>query len=190
LSFCAATLYVGRDLWPALVLAAWTAGLTRPLLERIERVLKGRRRAAAALSLLLFLVLLVPLSLLVLGVGAGVQDLAQAASRANSAKGALEDLAAGGAAPAGVLHMPGNIEQAADLLQRYGSQAYGVAARIAGAALGGMAELFIYFAGAVALLVDGDPAWKWVRRNAPLTPAHLDRFAAAFHEIGRGLLVA
>ena len=58
LSFAAA--YVCWPLWPALVLAAWTAALARPLLVRLERLLKGRRRAAAILSLLLFLFLLLP----------------------------------------------------------------------------------------------------------------------------------
>jgi predicted PurR-regulated permease PerM len=47
-------------MWPPLVLAVWTAGLTRPMLLRFERGLHGRRRAAAVLSLMLFLVVAAP----------------------------------------------------------------------------------------------------------------------------------
>src|SRR3954462_10755136 len=96
LLFGVATLYVGWPLWPALVLAAWTAGLARPLLLRLERGLRGRRRAAAVLSLLLFLVLLISLSLVVLGVGSGAQGLVQSIAHAPSAKSALAGLVSGG----------------------------------------------------------------------------------------------
>jgi predicted PurR-regulated permease PerM len=64
-----------------------------------------------------------------------------------------------------------------------------VTTKIAGAAASGLVALFIYFAGAYTLLVDGESAWQWVRQNSPLRPAQLDRFGAAFHETGRGLLI-
>ena len=189
LVFSAATLFVAWPLWPALVLAAWTAGLTHPLLVRLEPVLRGRRRAAAVLALLLFLLLLVPLSLLALGVGAGAQDLVQAIARANSAKGALADIAAGGAAPTEAVQLPSNLAEALELLERYGTQAYSVTSQLVGVAASGLVALFIYFAGAFALLVDGNRGWRWVRRNAPVRNDQLDRLGAAFHETGRGLII-
>lgn len=51
LVLCLAAIFVLWPLWPPLVLAAWTAALTRPALTRFERGFKGRRRAAALLSL-------------------------------------------------------------------------------------------------------------------------------------------
>src|SRR4051794_20643386 len=77
LGLTAAAIWVGSPLWPALILAAWTAALMRPLLVRFEKGLKGRRSAAAVLSLLLFLVLLAPLALVVVGVLSGAQELVQ-----------------------------------------------------------------------------------------------------------------
>jgi predicted PurR-regulated permease PerM len=82
LGLTAAAIFICWPLWPALVLAAWTAALARPLLARFERRLKGRRRAAAALSLLLFFTLLIPLGLIGLAVVSGAQELWQAVARA------------------------------------------------------------------------------------------------------------
>ncbi len=189
LVFSAATLFVAWPLWPALVLAAWTAGITHPLLVRLEPVFRGRRRAAAVLSLLLFLLLLVPLSLLALGVGAGAQDLVQAIARANSAKGALADIAAGGPAPTEAVQLPSNLAEALELLERYGTQAYSVTSQLVGVAATGLVALFIYFAGAFAFLVDGHRSWRWLRRNAPVRNDQLDRLGSAFHETGRGLII-
>ncbi len=184
----AATVYVCWSLWPALVLAAWTAALARPLLVRFERGLKGRRRAAAVLSLMIFLLLALPLGLVVLGVISGAQELVQAVAKASSAKGALETVAAGTpGAPA--LHFPQNLSAVIDLLQRYGAQGLTIVSNLAGAAATGLVAIFIYFCGAFVCLVDGPAAWSWFARNSPFKPAHLERFAAAFQETGRGLLV-
>lgn len=183
----AAALYACWPLWPALVLAAWTAALARPLLVRFERALKGRRRAAATLSLLLFLVLALPLGLVVLGVISGAQDLARAIAQTSSAKSALEAVAAGaGGAPS--LQIPRDFAAAIELLQRYGAQGVNALTLVAGAAAKGVVALFIYFGGAFVFLFDGPAAWSWMERHSPLRPDHLERLAAAFQETGRGLL--
>jgi predicted PurR-regulated permease PerM len=184
----AAVAYVCWPLWPALVLAAWTAALAHPLLVRFERRLRGRRRAAAALSLLLFLVLALPLALVVLGVISGAGELAGAIAKASSAKGALETIAAGTEAPQSP-HLPQDLPAVIDLLQRYGAQGMSVLSNVAGAAATGFVALFIFFGGAFAFLLEGPEAWSWCRRHSPLAPDHLERLSAAFHETGRGLLV-
>lgn len=184
----AAVVYVCWPLWPALLLGAWTTMLVRPLLNRFERGLKGRRRAAAVLTLLLFLVLLLPLSLVVLGVVSGAQDLALAIGRASTAKAALETIAGGDAAEQWP-HIPTTLSDLLDLVQRYGAQGMTVFTTVAGAAATGLVGLLIYFGGAYVFSLDGPAAWAWCRRHSPLQPEHLDRFTAAFHETGRGLLV-
>ena len=68
-------LFVLWPLWTPLVLAAWTAALCRPLLLRVERTFKGRRRAAAVISLMLFVLLALPLVLMTIGVISGTQEL-------------------------------------------------------------------------------------------------------------------
>lgn len=184
----AAALYACWPLWPALLLAAWTAGLGRPLLARLERGLAGRRRAAAVLSLLLFLVLSLPVALVVLGVLSGAQDLAHVIAQSSSAKAALEAIAAGNGGGSETV-WPTSLPAVVDLVQRYGAQGFGVLTRLAGAAATGLVGLFMFFGGAFAFLLDGPDAWAWCKRHSPLEPEHLERYAAAFHETGRGLLV-
>jgi predicted PurR-regulated permease PerM len=179
-------IYLCWSLWPALVLAAWTAALARPWLIRFEQVLKGRSRAAAALSLLLFLVLSLPLGLLALAAVSGAHELASAIARSSSAESALEAIAVEGAqAP----QLPTDLSSGIDLLRQYGAQGLNVLSNLAGAAATGLVAVFIYFAGAFAFLLEGPAVWRWCKRNSPLQTDHLDRFSAAFHETGRGLLV-
>jgi predicted PurR-regulated permease PerM len=173
-------------LWPALLLAAWTAALTRPLLVRFERGLKGRTRAAAALSLLLFVVLALPLALVMAGVIAGAQELMTVVKASPSASEALESLLSG---PTGPSHLPTSLADVVTLVQSVGSQGVGVLSDLAGAAATALIGLFIYFGGAYALLLDSASVWKWMKAHSPLEEAHLERFGVAFHETGRGLLV-
>ena len=187
LALTAASLYVCWPLWPALVLAAWTAALARPLLRRFEHALHGRRRrAAGALSLLLFLVLALPFVAIILGVVSGAQELLQLVTRQSSAKSVLESVAVG-IAP--TPELPQNLASVVDLLQRYGAQGASVLQNLAGAAANGVIALLIYFGGAYEFLLEGSQVWSWLKRHSPLSPRHMERFAVAFHETGRGLLV-
>lgn len=183
-----AAIFVCWQLWPALLLATWTAALTRPLLSRFERWLKGRRRAAATVSLLLFLVLLMPLSIMLLGVVAGAQELLRVISQASSTKGVLVALSEP-TSGAGLPQLPKNISGVLDLLERFGSQGLSLITGVAGAAAKGLVACLIYFGGAFVFLTDGSDAWEWFRKHSPLKPEYLDRYAAAFHETGRGLLI-
>jgi predicted PurR-regulated permease PerM len=186
LALCAAALFVLWPLWPALLLAAWTAELTRPLLLRFERGLKGRRRAAAALSLLLFVVLVLPLVLMTVGVISGAQELLATARTSPSARGALQTLLSAPDAPA---RLPSNLHDLMALAQRSGTQGLGLLGDFAGAAATAFVGLFIYFGGAYALLVDSPTVWVWLKAHSPLDQRHLTRLGNAFHETGRGLLV-
>ncbi|MDP2269611.1 MAG: AI-2E family transporter [Archangium sp.] len=186
LVLCAASLFVIWPLWPPLLLAAWTAALARPLLVRLENGLKGRRRAAAVLSLLIFVVLALPLALVGVGVITGAQELFATVKASPSATVALQTLLSSPDAPQA---LPTTLADLAALTQRSGAQGFGFLSDLAGAAATAVVGLFIYFAGAYALLVDSASVWAWIKLNSPLHPAHLDRLADAFHETGRGLLV-
>ncbi len=186
LVLCAASLFVIWPLWPPLLLAAWTAALARPLLVRLEGGLKGRRRAAAVLSLLIFVLLALPLALVGVGVITGAQELFATVKASPSATVALQALLSSPDAPQA---LPTTLADLAALTQRSGAQGFGFLSDLAGAAATAVVGLFIYFAGAYALLVDSASVWAWIKLNSPLKPAHLDRLADAFHETGRGLLV-
>ncbi len=186
LVLCAASLFVIWPLWPPLLLAAWTASLARPLLVRLERGLKGRRRAAALLSLLIFVLLTLPLALVAVGVITGAQELFATVKASPSARDALQALLS---SPDDRVALPSTLTDLAALTQRSGAQGFGFLTDLAGAAATAVVGLFIYFAGAYALLVDSAAVWSWIKSNSPLNPTHLDRLADAFHETGRGLLV-
>lgn len=180
LGLSAAAVYLSWPLWPALVLAAWTAALARPLFVRFERGLRGRRRAAAVLSFLLFVALLVPVGLVSLGVVAGAQDLWQVIARTTSVKSALEAVAAGnGVEPS--LSMPTSFDAALQLAERFGAQGVAVLTGVAGAAVGVVVGVVVYLGGSFVFLLDGPELWRWLKRHAPLAPAHSDRLGAAFH---------
>lgn len=183
----AATLYVCWPLWPALVLAAWTVALVRPVLTRFERVLGGRRRAGVAVCTLLFLASALSLAPVALGVIAGYHDLAQLMSRQTSVQVALEAIASGpvNSGPP----MPGDWAGNLALVERHGAQLVALLGNVAGAAAGGLVALCIYFGGIYVFLLQGRELWDWMQRNSPLLPGNLARFASAFHETGHGLLV-
>lgn len=188
LILCAVALYVCWPLWPALVLAAWTAALAHPLVARLERALNGRRRAAGALVFLLFLLVTTPIALVATGVVVGTRDLLEVLSTSSSAKGALEWIAVGSDGTDGV-HLPRSLGEVMDLLRLYGAEGLDLLTDIAGAAAKGLLVVFIYFAATFMFIFEGRLEWTWVKRHSPLSPEHLDRFMAAFQETGRGLLV-
>ncbi len=188
LLLCAAALLLCWPLWPALVLAAWTASLLRPLTARLERRLHGRRRAAAVLVVLVAIVIATPVVLVTVGVVVGARDLIETASEAASASGLLERLAVGGdGAP--TVKLPQTLGDAVGLAQQYGTEAFGLLTQLAGAAAKALIMLVVYFAAVFAFMREGRQEWQWIVDHVPMRREHLERFAAAFDETGRGLLI-
>ncbi|HEX2875214.1 MAG TPA: AI-2E family transporter [Polyangiaceae bacterium] len=187
IALTAATLYVCWPLWPALVMASWTAGLASTKLSPLGQTLKNRRRVAAAFSLVLFIGLALPLAGVMLGVTSGVNELAQLLSRQPSVKVALESLASGPDAPGP--RLPADLGGALELVERHGLQVMHVLGDVAGAAATGLLALCTYFGGTYVFLLHGRELWAWMQRNSPLESLQLARLAAAFHETGHGLLV-
>jgi predicted PurR-regulated permease PerM len=188
LILCAVGLYVCWPLWPALVLAAWTASLAHPWTARLDRALKGRRRAAGLIVFMVFLIVGTPLALILAGVVVGTRDLLEQLSSSSSARGALQWIAVGsdGSSAVGAPH---SMEELMALLRRYGTESVEFLTTLAGAAAKGLLVVFVYFAASFMFILEGRSEWSWVTRHSPLRPEHLDRFMAAFQETGRGLLV-
>jgi predicted PurR-regulated permease PerM len=183
----AASLLLVWSSWASIVLATWTAILARPALVRLERIFRGRRAATAAVVLALVAVIVVPLIACVVVVTSGARDLAASLVRAPTARGALEALLANGGADGAPA--PADVASLIAIVERYGANAWALGARIAGAASRGLVDLFVYVAGVVFLLLDGERAWAWTLEHAPLSRRHLERFGAAFRETGSGLLL-
>ena len=185
LVLCLAALWVLWPLWPSLVLAAWTAALTRPLLLKFESVFHGRSHAAAWLSLMLFVMLVAPLVLVIVGVITGAEDLVLLVERSPTATSALQTLISSPEADG----MPTSLAEVLELLQRSGTRGLGLLKNVAGAAAKGFIGLFIYFAGAYTFLLKSGEIWRWLVAHSPLEQRHLKRLSDAFNETGRGLVV-
>ena len=184
----AAAIYVCWPLWPALVLAAWTAAFAHPMLARFEQTLSGRRHAAAALSLLLLLLVVLPILVVALGVVSGAQELLSAVAASPSAKSALEAIAAGSGSTEAA-QIPRSLPEVVAAFRTHGAQGFDVLMQVLGAASTGIVGIFIYLCGAYVFLLDGAAIRHWIERQSPLRSDHLARMIAAFQEAGRGLIV-
>lgn len=189
LLLCAASLWLCWPLWPALVLAAWTALLLRPVLERLQLRFRGRQRAAAVLTFLVAMAIATPLVLLGVGVFLGIADLADTLSSSPSAGSALEQLAIGAGDGGERLKLPSTLGEAVALFKGYGAQAFALLSNLAGAAAEALLLLVVYFAGTFVFMRRGRRDWEWIAEHVPLRREHLDRFGRAFEETGRGLLI-
>src|SRR5947208_10074349 len=80
-------------LWPVklpLVLGAWFATVTRPVMRWLSNLLGGRTSAAALLTVLLLLAIVVPATVLGVKVAQGGVDLARSVLQSGTVRGALD----------------------------------------------------------------------------------------------------
>jgi predicted PurR-regulated permease PerM len=179
--------------WAPLALAAWLAILTRPIFLRTAQHLGGRARAAGAILVTLGMGLLVPLFLAVVSLIRGAVDLGDRLLKSQGAKDALMALAGGGGggggAGAGASSLPHTPEQIINLIKEHGAKAVELVGGIAGAAASAIVAFVIFFYAAYVFLIDGPELYAWVERHAPFNENVSRRFAAAFEETGRGLLL-
>lgn len=181
----AAAIFV--PMWAPLVLAAWFAHLTRPLLNRLGK----RKRAAGVLVLALFLLLMAPLVLITVSVASSAVEMVQKLSQA---KGGLADALRSVASTDGnggidLAESVKTPEKIFGLMRQHGSRAWTTVNTIAGATARGLIAFFVFLLGAYTMLVDGESAYTWAKQHSPIRPDYFDRFANAFNETGRGLLI-
>jgi predicted PurR-regulated permease PerM len=178
-------------LWAPLVLAAWFAHLTRPLLNRATHRLGKRRRAAGVLVLALFLLLMTPLVLLSISTASSAVELVQKVVQTKGGAGdALRSIVTtDGHGSVGLGESVKTPEKIFGLMRQHGSRAWTTINMIAGATARALIGFFVFLIGAYTFLVDGEAAYTWSKQHSPISPDYFDRFGDAFNETGRGLLV-
>lgn len=185
-----AALVTFLPLWAPLLLATWTATMTRPLLYRISKALGGRGRAAGVIVVALVMAFALPLAATVVSLTRGVVSLVRAVIHSSGAKSALISLASGGDpgddASFDLFKSPQRI---LELVQQHGAQAAEILGGIAGVATEALVGVFIFLYAVYIFLVDGPTYWDWIVKHLPIEPAHSQRLANAFEETGRGLIV-
>jgi predicted PurR-regulated permease PerM len=182
---CIAAALVLAPLWAPLVLAAWFADLLRPAVRKLERLLGGRRRAAGALVVLVVVGVLLPLVGIALALATAMQDLLVQVRSAIEGQGSLASALLGG----GGGSRP-EVRDWADLASRYGANAWRTLSVVARASASAAIATLVFVAALYAFVVDGERAYAWLEKHAPVTREEVARLAGAFRETGRGLLVA
>jgi len=179
-------------LWAPLVLAAWVAVMTRPLLTKIAKVTRGRNRAAGAIVLVLVMIMLVPVGISLISLVRGAADLGKSLLASKGAKNALIAVVSGGepAAGGGPLDLLASPQKIIALAREHGAQAWQIASGVAGAATDVVLGFFVFLYAVYAFLVDGPSYYDWFEKHAPIEVEHTRRLVAAFNETGRGLFVS
>ena len=185
-TLCMAGAAVLVPLWLPLLLAAWCADLLRSPARRLELVLGGRRRAATAIVVLLLVGTLLPLGGMVAALVSGVRDLLDQVRAAFEGQGSLAGVLLGG----GVSGPHPVARDWADLASRFGANVWAALNSIARASASAVVRVLVFVAAVYSFTVEGEHAYGWLERNAPIPPEALSRLAGAFRETGRGLIVA
>lgn len=182
-----AVLILGR-LWVPLVLAGWIALVVRPLHASIARRVRGSSRAAGVVTVVMVLLALTPLAIIALSLTASITELIEKLQSTSDGREALSAFFASESTASGVEQ--NTAQQVAALLQRHGTGALSAVRSLFGAVTAVALGLFVFVFSFYTFLVDGRRGYRWALEHSPLDPAHLARFAAAFEETGRGMLIS
>jgi predicted PurR-regulated permease PerM len=188
LGLAALALFTILPLWVPLVLAAWSAILTRPLQQRVARLVGGRSRAAGMVTVVLVLAVLTPVVITALSLSGSMVDLITRLRSTEDGAQAMNALFASDTGPEEV--DLADTRQLFDLIRRHGLSAIDTARTLFGAIAAVAVGLFVFVFAFYTFLVDGPRAYRWLLDYSPLSPAHSVRMAATFEETGRGLFLS
>lgn len=181
-------LFTSIPLWVPIVLAAWSAILTRPLQQRVAKLVGGRSRAAGMVTVVLVLAVLTPVVITALSLFGSLVDLATRVSQTEDGVQAMNALIASESGPE-----PMNLadtRQLFELIRRHGMSALGTVRELFGAVAAVAVGLFVFVFAFYTFLVDGPRMYLWLLDHSPLSAAHSERMVAAFAETGRGLFLS
>lgn len=174
-------------LWLPLVLAAWFAVLTRPLANRLSRLIGGRPRVAAVATVVSLLLLLIPLGGACIALGMEGVDFMQKIVSSEEGRHRLIRLVSD--KPASETLPSFGVDSVLHLARQYGAEAWSGLRLVAKKTATVLIGLFMFLLGAYTFLTRGEDFWRWLEARAPIAPEPMRRLAAAFHETGRGLLI-
>ena len=175
-------------MWVPIVVAAWTAGLARPMSRRLERVV-GKRRVAAVMTIALLLIVLIPFSLAVVSLVVSGIELVRRAAASDEVRMALQSLVSDGGGSEISLSDIVDPRRAAQLVGEHGAEAWSIVKGFAGTTAGAIVQVFVYIIAIQVFLADGEAGWTWFVDRAPIAPRILERLRATFQETGRGLII-
>jgi predicted PurR-regulated permease PerM len=187
-----------EPLWAPLAFAAWTASLLDPMASWLSARAGGRRTVGAVVCTALVLALLVPVGIALTSIVTSVVTFVRQLVATPATRAALEAMvspdAGAGHAPlipeGGVSELVrANLARLPDLARQHGATAWRAASGAAGAGAVAALTAFLFFVALFSFLRDGRDMWAWARRHAPMREETSERFARAFLEVGRGMIV-
>ena len=188
LKWLALALVVGGAvlLWPFapwIIISIWGATGARRVHRPLTRFLGDRPRIAAMLTIGMSAIVTVPVVIFLTLLLADALELVHRLLASDRVQETLRKLVSSDG------DRPPSPSDLIDLAMSQGGRAWGIAQQVAGTAARGVIGLVILIAGTYATLVEGDRAYAWVEQHVPISAVALGRFANAFTETGRGLLV-
>lgn len=165
------------------MLAVWAAAGARRVHVPLTRLLGDRPRIAAVLTIGMGVILAVPVVVLLSLLVADALDLVQRLVASDRVQETLRQLVSTDDT------RPASSSDLMGLVMSQGGRAWAIAQQVAGTAARSVIGLVILIAGTFAMLVDGDRWYSWIELHAPISAPVFRRFANAFTETGRGLLV-
>ncbi|MDQ3031838.1 MAG: AI-2E family transporter [Myxococcota bacterium] len=179
-------------LWPYLpwlVLAGWTAALATPLVDRVAPRRDRRRTAAAIVTLVLVLLLALPTigvaAMLLAETRVLLAELRATGTGQRALSALVSDVPVASASEA----IDATPTAALQWLRIGGLRAWTFASDVVTAAWNVALGLVVFVAGTFVGLAQGRRAFAWGLAHVPLARRDARRFAAAFVETGRGLLI-
>lgn len=185
-----------RTFLAPVIIAAWFAGLTEPLVARVERRLGGRRRVAAIATVLLVLIIVVPVVLLALPLAGMVRRAIDALVNAppggvarrviDSIAGGMRPGAAGSVASGAA---QGTIARVVELGRSVVPTAAGLVGQTFGLLSTIVTQVFVLAVSAYYFAADRAAITARLRAGSPLAPAHYARLSREFMDVARAMLV-
>lgn len=185
----AAAAFTLSPLWLPLLLAAWFAGLARPVVDRLTRAFGGRQRPAVWVALGLLPLILVPVTIAVIQVIVASSDFVRRFMEKSEWQTALQSLATDGEGGPFLASGLLDLRQLMDIVGQHGGTALGILSSIFGATTTAVISIFVFIMGCYTFLGVGRAYWPWIVEHAPLEPSRMERFHRVFHETGRGLVI-
>jgi predicted PurR-regulated permease PerM len=183
---------------PWILLSLWLGLYARRIYEPAQARLGGRSGLAATLTVSLLLVVALPIAAVVTSIVFDVIALVRSLLESEQAQAMLVRLVQGGGGngngggggtetTTSARELLASGQGVVQLLMAQGDRAWAITRQVAGAAAHIVIGLLIMVTGMYGVLVSGRGWYAWLEQHAPIAPAHLARYGAAFVETGRGL---
>ncbi len=174
--------------WPSLILASWVSALVAPTLERAAPTSVKRKRLIAVLVTVFVIMLMAVLALVAVSLIEAGFELVRTLLKTESGSAALRALVTNGGEPkVDFAHL--KPEHIAEMVRQYGAGAADALGTLFGQTTQAVIGAVVFIAATHFFLTSGDRVYGWVNEHALMPPRILRRFATAYVETGRGLLI-